>query len=237
MLIEKIKKELAVYDRPENKIDVQRFHKEKIDEKYRYAIKTPLLRKVSNKIFMEIKSKPKEEILKDCDRLLESSLRHRKFFAFEWASKIRKEYKKSDFARFESWLKKYVNDWGACDHICGSILGYLLKDYPELFTKTTKWTKSKNRWLRRAAAVSLIIPVRNGKMLDKVFKTADILLMDEDDMVQKGYGWMLKEAGNRFEKEVFEYVMKNRKVMPRTALRYAIEKMPAQKRREAMQKD
>ncbi len=74
-------------------------------------------------------------------------------------------------------------------------------------------------------------------MLDEVFKTADLLLTDDDDMVQKGYGWMLKEAGNQYPDEVFKYVMKNKRKMPRTALRYAIEKYPQAKRKKAMAKD
>ena len=61
--------------------------------------------------------------------------------------------------------------------------------------------------------------------------------MDKDDLVQKGYGWMLKEAGNRFPKEVFEHVMKHKREMPRTALRYAIEKLPVELRKEAMKRD
>jgi len=65
---------------------------------------------------------------------------------------------------------------------------------------------------------------------------ADILLTDKDDMVQKGYGWMLKEASKPYRKAVFDYVVKHKTVMPRTALRYAIELMPPEMRAEAMSK-
>lgn len=60
--------------------------------------------------------------------------------------------------------------------------------------------------------------------------------MDDQDMVQKGYGWMLKVAGDYYPDEVFSYVMKRKDKMPRTALRYAIEKYPPHKRKEAMEK-
>jgi len=56
-------------------------------------------------------------------------------------------------------------------------------------------------------------------------------------VVQKGYGWLLKEASRRHQKEVMDYVLKNRKIMPRTALRYAIELMPKELKTEAMRKD
>jgi 3-methyladenine DNA glycosylase AlkD len=55
-------------------------------------------------------------------------------------------------------------------------------------------------------------------------------------MVQKGYGWLLKEASRKHEKDVFDYVMRNKKAMPRTALRYAIELMPKDLKAEAMKK-
>jgi 3-methyladenine DNA glycosylase AlkD len=62
------------------------------------------------------------------------------------------------------------------------------------------------------------------------------LFHDTDDLVQKGYGWMLKEASRRHPEEVFRYVMKHREDMPRTALRYAIEKMPGDWKRQAMER-
>ncbi len=234
MLLQKIKAALARYDRPENRANYQKFFKEKLE--HPVGLKTAIVRKVANETFKEVKGKPAKEILDTCDQLLASSERYMRSIAFIWALKVKGDYRKTDFARFERWLKDYVNNWGNCDHFCG-ISGELLVLYPDLVSKTKKWVKSKNRWFRRAAAVSLIVPVRNKLLLKEVFNAADILLTDDDDMVQKGYGWTLKEASNRFPDEVFRYVMKNKQKMPRTALRYAIEKYPAAKRKEAMKKD
>jgi 3-methyladenine DNA glycosylase AlkD len=66
--------------------------------------------------------------------------------------------------------------------------------YPEFIEELKKFAVSENRWMRRAAAVSLIIPARKGMFLDDIFRISDILLEDKDDLVQKGYGWMLKAA-------------------------------------------
>jgi 3-methyladenine DNA glycosylase AlkD len=90
--------------------------------------------------------------------------------------------------------------------------------------------------MRRAAAVSLIVPAKRRKFLDDVFAIADLLLTDNDNMVQKGYGWLLKEASRKHQKDVFDYVMKNKKAIPRTALRYVIELMPKELKAEAMKK-
>jgi 3-methyladenine DNA glycosylase AlkD len=85
--------------------------------------------------------------------------------------------------------------------------------------------------------VTLIIPARKGKFLNDILEIADILLLDKDDLVQKGYGWMLKAASEANQRAIFEYVIRNKAVMPRTALRYAIEKMPKDLKAIAMEKE
>jgi 3-methyladenine DNA glycosylase AlkD len=90
--------------------------------------------------------------------------------------------------------------------------------------------------MRRASAVTLIVPARKGKFLNDILEIADKLLVDKDDLVQKGYGWMLKVASQTHQQEVFEYVIKNKNIMPRIALRYAIEKMPKELKTVAMEK-
>ncbi len=108
--------------------------------------------------------------------------------------------------------------------------------FPSYTEGIKKWTRSQNRWVRRASAVSLIIPAKNGLFKEDIFEIADILLLDTDDMVQKGYGWMLKSLCTKYEEDVYRYVLSKRDIMPRTALRYAIEKMPPVKKQEAMKK-
>ena len=73
--------------------------------------------------------------------------------------------------------------------------------------------------------------------MQEAFEICNVLLADENDMVQKGYGWLLKEESRKHQSEVFDYVDKNRKTMPRTALRYAIELMPKGLKAQAMKKD
>jgi 3-methyladenine DNA glycosylase AlkD len=108
--------------------------------------------------------------------------------------------------------------------------------YPEFLSCLKKWAGSDNRWVRRASAVSLIVPARKGKFLKDIFEIADTLHADKEDMVQKGYGWMLKAASQAHQKEVFDYVIGRKATMPRTSLRYAIEKMPQELKAKAMAK-
>ncbi|MCK4632464.1 MAG: DNA alkylation repair protein, partial [candidate division Zixibacteria bacterium] len=188
--------EIAAHDKPENRHNYQRFHKEKL--KQPEGLNATTLRKISKQYFKNLKALSTDNILAISDDLLASGKRYMRFFAFDWALKVKKEYRPKHFKLFEAWLKKYVDNWGACDHLCTGAIGNLVHQFPEAAVKMRPWTKSRNRWQRRAAAVSLIVAVRKGELLDEVFRTADILLKDADDMVQKGYGWMLKEATHEF---------------------------------------
>jgi 3-methyladenine DNA glycosylase AlkD len=226
-------REIKAVDKPANRTDYQRFFKEKLE--HPIGLKTPILRKVSEKVFRDVKAYGKDGILDICDAMLASGKRYTRFVAFDWAGRLEKQYERKDFARFEGWLREYVDGWGSCDHL-SDILGRVLAKFPELTVRRSKWIASKNMWLRRAAAVVLIVPVKRGLLLEEVFRTAERLMTDKEDLVQKGYGWMLKVTGDYFFDEAYRFVMKHKDDMPRTALRYAIEKWPAAKRKQAMRK-
>lgn len=234
-IVNQLIQDLTRYSHFKYFMNAQQFEKKTLEKPM--VLRTGVVRKISAEHFKEIRNLPKNEIFKLCEELLQSGDGNLGEIARDWAFRCRKRYEKKDFKTFERWLKKYVKSWGSCDHLCVHPLGHLIETFPELAAKVKRWTKSKNLWERRASAVALIPALRRGKLLREAFQTADILLQDKEDLVQKGYGWMLKEASNRFPKEVFRYVMKNRKKMPRTALRYAIEKMPKEWKKEAMRKD
>lgn len=232
-IILKIRKELKKNTDPDYKKGEVRFFREKIKT---YGVRAPVSRIISKKYFNKIKYFSKKEIFSLCEELLRSGYIQEIGIAFGWAFRIKSQYKKKDFKIFEKWLKKHVSNWANCDDFCTHNLGYFISEFPEFIPELKKWAKSKNRWVRRGSAVILIYPVRRKKYLKHIFEIADILLLDKDDMVQKGYGWMLKEASNIYPKEVFDFVMKRRTKMPRTALRYAIEKYPNNLRKKAMEK-
>jgi 3-methyladenine DNA glycosylase AlkD len=211
----------------------QRFFKEEV--KF-HGVKSALVKKIATKYFREIKDRDKNEIFSLCEDLLQANFSEEAFIAFEWSYSLRRKYEPEDFAVFERWVDLYVDNWAKCDTLCNHTLGTFVEMYPQFIENLGGWALSENRWLRRASAVTLILPARKGAFLKAVFEISDILLMDKDDMVQKGYGWMLKEASKKHQAEVFDYVMRWKEKMPRTALRYAIEKMPVEMRRLAMER-
>lgn len=201
-----------------------------------YGVTMPVVGRIAKEQYKLAKNLTKTELFELCTQLWESGYLEESFIACNWSYFIHQQYDVSDFKVFEEWVKKYVNNWASCDTLCNHTIGKLLTMYPELLIHLKGWATSSNRWTRRAAAVSLIIPAREGRFLEDIFAIADLLLLDNDDLVQKGYGWMLKAASQAHQQEVFEYVMKNKKVMPRTSLRYAIEKMPPPLKAQAMAK-
>ena len=232
-LIDKIRQELVRSIDEKTQATSQNFFKEEI--KY-YGVKTDIVGKISKEYFKLIESKSKSEIFDLCDRFWQSGYIEESFIACNWSYYIHKHYEPEDFKIFEKWINDYVKNWASCDTLCNHSIGEFIEMYPEYLSKLKEFAKSENRWMRRASAVTLIIPARKGLFLNDILEIADILLLDKDDLVQKGYGWMLKAASQTNQKEIFDFVIKRKTTMPRTALRYAIEKMPKELRTIAMEK-
>ncbi len=169
----------------------KRFFREKIKC---YGLKSATVQKISREYFAEVKDKPKAEILAACENLWQSGYMEESFVACVWSEKLGKQFEPSDFETLERWIKNYVSNWASCDTLCNHTVGDFVMKYPEFISKLKEFAHSENRWVKRAAAVSLIVPARKGLFLNDIFEIADIMLMDKDDMVQKGYGWMLKAA-------------------------------------------
>ena len=232
-IITKIRQELKQNSDETTRISGQRFFKEKINL---YGVKSAEVNKIGKKYFNEIKAINKDELFALCETLWQSNQVEEAIIACNWSYAIHKDFLPDDIKIFEKWVKNYINNWATCDTLCNHTVGTFIEMYPTSITNLKDWAKNENLWMRRASAVSLIIPARKGKFLKDIFEIADKLLLDQEDMVQKGYGWMLKAASQAYQGEVFEYVMSNKQIMPRTALRYAIEKMPKELKAKAMER-
>ncbi len=232
-IITKIRETLIASADEKTRKQSEYFFKEKVTV---YGVKSATVQKISKEIYAEIKEKPKAEIFALCEELWQSGYMEESFVACVWSEKLGKKMDTADFEILERWIKNYVSNWASCDTLCNHTVGDFVMLYPGFIEKLKEFARSENRWVKRASAVSLIIPARKGLFLNDIFEIADILLLDKDDMVQKGYGWMLKAASQAHQQHVFNYVTSKKTAMPRTALRYAIEKMPEELKKQAMQK-
>ncbi|HOU02025.1 MAG TPA: DNA alkylation repair protein [Bacteroidales bacterium] len=230
-IIEKIRADLRLFADEKTRLQGERFFKEDIKL---YGLKAARVTELAKTYFKLIPERSKKKVFELCEELWRSGYAEEGFIACEWSYSVRKEYVRDDFAVFGRWVHKYITNWATCDTLCNHTVGTFIEMYPEFISDLKKWAHSDNRWVKRASAVSFIVPARKGMFLNDIFEIADILHSDSDDMVRKGYGWMLKAASQAHQKEVFDYVMKRKATMPRTSLRYAIEKMPQELKKLAM---
>jgi len=233
-VIEHIRKELRENTDPATKKNFPRFFKGEI---LYYGVKVPAVVRIAKKYWKAVQVRDRQQIFSLCEELYKSGYCEEAFVVSTWAALLSERFTPDDLPVLRHFIDTYITNWAACDGFCNHAVGDFIEKYPDSIEELKRWTQSENRWMRRAAAVSLIVPAKHGKFLGDVFAIADLLLTDTDDMVQKGYGWLLKEASRQHTDEVFEYVMKNKRAMPRTALRYAIELMPKDLKTEAMKKD
>ncbi len=234
LVIEHIREELEAQADPEIRKTSEQFFKEEITC---YGVKSATVTGIAKRYWKEIKDRDKQEIFALCEELCRSGCLEESLIVSNWAYALSGRYERGDLSVFQRWIDSYITNWASCDSLCNHTMGVFLEQYPEYIEELKRWTRSQNRWMRRAAAVSLIVPAKHGKFLPEAIEIADLLLTDGDVMVQKGYGWLLKEESRKHTDEVFSFVMRNKRAMPRTALRYAIELMPKDLKAEAMKKN
>ncbi len=128
----------------------------------------------------------------------------------------------------------HINNWDLVDLTCYEIIGAWLldKDRTLLYQLAEK---GKTIWEQRIGIVSTMKFIRNGET-DDTFRIADILLHHPHDLIQKATGWLLREAGKKDIGKLKEYLSTRYQTMPRTALRYAIEKFPEEERKAYLKK-
>ena len=186
--------------------------------------------------FQQIKHLPKQEIFGLCEELWLSGYLEESVIACLWAEALHKQYEPAYFKIFKHWVQDCLINWTDCETLCNHTVGDFIMMYSKYISELKKWSTSSKRFVRSATAVTLIIPARRDLFLNDIFKIADILLLDKDYLAKKGYGWVIKASCESRQKEVFDYLSSKKSVMPRTAFRNALEKMPAELRTEAMKR-
>jgi 3-methyladenine DNA glycosylase AlkD len=160
------------------------------------------------------------------DRYLEA-----KSVGIELVAHYRKSFTPRLLPRWKRWLAGNRSaNWATTDAICGALIGPLLVRFPRQARQLTAWSRHRNLWVRRASIVGLIPLARQGKALAQLYATAKRLHRDEEDLIQKAVGWALREAGKTDPDRLERYLRANGAAIPRTTLRYAIERFPPSKR-------
>jgi 3-methyladenine DNA glycosylase AlkD len=159
------------------------------------------------------------------DHLFSGSVLEEKIAAVFLLEKLDAEFGDREFQLFESWLDR-ISSWADHDGLVHSLISPMVAAKPARAKAVFRWAKSPNRWRRRAACVALIRGARAKMFFPEITKLSNSLLTDEDDLVRKGLGWLLRETAKYDAKRIVPYLMKIRGRAPRLVLRTACETLP-----------
>ena len=172
----------------------------------------------------------------ELEKLLESPIHEIRAGAVSIMDKAARNKKTTEARRkefFDLYMRRHdrINNWDLVDLGCLHMTGSYLYEKPRKILY--KLSRSKNLWERRTAIVSTCYFIRQGDLAD-TFKIAEILINDKEDLVHKATGWMLRFAGDKDQKQLLKLLDKYAATMPRTLLRYSIEKFDKKKREHYM---
>ena len=210
---------------------VQWFFKEEIQSRGWY---TAELRKVAVRFRRTIiKEAGFPFLVEVADELFSGRVLEEKAFSTFLLENQTDHFSNTDFRRFESWLSR-ISNLADHDGLVHYVIAPMIAAQPSRRKRIFLWAKSKNRWHRRAACVALIQVTRKKMFFPEIIKLTGLLLDDEDDMVQKGLGWLLRETAKADPKRAAPYLMKIRQTSPRLVLRTACETLPVTTRKRIL---
>lgn len=213
--------------------EVQRFFKHEVKSRGWY---TGEMRKVAKRFRRTILAEQGLPfLLQVANQLFQGEILEEKVFAVMLLEDLTDQFGASEFKLFESWLDR-VTTWADHDGLLHYLIGPMVAADDRYLSRPPQWAKRRNRWHQRAAAVSLIRSTRAHKNFEHIRKITEMLLPSEDDMVQKGLGWLLREAAKANRDQTVAYLVTIRERTPRFVLRTACETLPAEIRSKILAK-
>lgn len=207
----------------EHAAGVQWFFKEEIKSHGWY---TAELRRAARHFRRQVRREHGLDFLVEvADQLFYGSVLEEKVAAVFLLEQLDAEFGDREFTMFESWLDR-ISSWADHDALVHDLIAPMIASKPARAKTVFRWARSSKRWHRRAACVALIRGTRVKMFFPEIKKLSDSLLNDEDDMVQKGLGWLLRETAKFDANRTVPYLMKIRARAPRLVLRTACETLP-----------
>jgi 3-methyladenine DNA glycosylase AlkD len=224
LVADEIRRALKAGGSVQRSASVQRFFKEEIQS---HGWRTAELRRAAIRWRRQILQQGDLTFLVQvADNLFAGNVNEDKNAAVFLLENITDKFGDEEFELLESWLPR-ISNWSDHDALVHYLIAPMVVAKPVRRQRVVRWAKSQNRWFRRAACVALIQGTRRKMFFSEIEKLSDLLLSDEDDMVQKGLGWLLRETAKADAKRTVPYLMSIRERAPRLVLRTACETLPA----------
>jgi 3-methyladenine DNA glycosylase AlkD len=200
------------------------------------GVNTPDLRFIGKTFFFRVKDAwTIDQAVALCDILYQNPNLEAKGMATLILAKFVPGAGPKHFQKMRSWFERdLLDNWASTDVFCGEVLSPYLERFPEFREELKDWTQAGNMWVRRASAVALVTPARRGKNLDLAYDIVGRLLDNTEDLMHKACGWLLREAGKTDMTRLEKFLLANGPKIPRTTVRYALERFDDKKRRSLL---
>lgn len=199
----------------------QRFFKEPISA---LGIPAPILRAMAKAWQRELKAWCLADIEALCGQLLSYRPLEIRLLGLLVLGGFRKSFDRALFSRLEPRLREDLDNWALVDGCCSEVISPLLQRLPDLTLELPRWLATESLWLRRAALVSLVPFARRGQHLELIYALAEHALSHPEDLMHKALGWLLREAGKADATRLEAFLLRHRAAIPRTSVRYALER-------------
>lgn len=215
--------------------EVQRFFKEEVKSRGWY---TAELRKVARRFRRALLAEHGlAYLVQVADQLFQGDIQEEKSFAVMLLEDSTADFGEQHFRLFSKWLDRVTN-WADHDALVHYLVGPMIAADSSRVSSVHRWAQSRNRWHRRAASVALIRTMRDPGLRRRGFaemkRVTEVLLADSDDMVQKGLGWLLREAAKADAKLTMPLLLSIKHRAPRLVLRTACETLRVPDRRRVL---
>lgn len=203
-----------------------------------YGLKTPDVKRIERELYAGVrKSWSFSEALAFCDLLMRDRHLESKAVGLALLERYHRQFGERLLDMAQGWLEDgFCDNWAVTDDLSTGVLWRLLERFESLAGPFEKWRQSSNLWVRRAGVVVFVKCAAKGRHLDRIYRVVTALLPDSHDLIHKACGWLLREAGKADARRLERYLLKHGPAVPRTTVRYAIERFPEVKRRRILER-
>lgn len=216
--------------------DQQSAYFRKWEKVHFHGLKTVELRRIERELHQLVR---KEWTYRDavelCEQLMPDRYLESKGLALMLLMRYRRHFERDLLSHAERWLLRgFCDNWAVTDHLASRILSSLIDKFEPLADTIESWNRSPNLWVRRSSAVAFVNHVRKGRHLDRAYRIVTFLQPDTEDLIHKACGWLLRECGKADARRLENYLLEHGPAIPRTTLRYAIERFSEAKRQHIL---
>jgi len=203
-----------------------------------YGLTAPDVRALAAELYSRVKADwTVDDAVALCDILFADPEIEAKAVGGLILSRFKKAYAPALFDKVKGWLAAdQLDNWASVDSFCTDAMGAFLLRYPAYVEKIKAWARHPNRWVKRASLVSFIKLARKPEFLPAIYDISASILPVDDDLIHKANGWLLREAGKADAARLEKFLLKHGPAVPRTTLRYAIERFPEAQRKAILLK-